>query len=134
MIPKINTIDLITKDQKEELIISTINKLIDLQKPLFLKDGPTITWDIQKGYNAHVTLKGNRTLVITNLTPGDYGTIVVSQDIVGARTLTVPAGSIVSNNGLGSLTLTPIVYAKDIVCFYYDQNEVLNFNVVNNLT
>lgn len=53
-----------------------------------LTDGATITPDFALGNNYSVTLGGNRTLANpTNLTAGATGSIFVSQDGTGSRTL-----------------------------------------------
>ena len=53
-----------------------------------LTDGATITPDFSLGNNYSVTLGGNRTLANpTNLTAGATGSIFVSQDGTGSRTL-----------------------------------------------
>jgi len=82
-----------------------------------LTDGETITWDYDDGYNAKVTLGGNRTLEIENAEDGDAGTLVVKQDAVGSRTLTLPSGSLEIN---GSITLTTTANAIDILAWLYD--------------
>ena len=53
-----------------------------------LTDGATITPDFSLGNNYSVTLGGNRTLANpTNLTAGATGSIFISQDGTGSRTL-----------------------------------------------
>jgi hypothetical protein len=71
-----------------------------------------------------VTLAGNRTLSFTT-TPavGSYGTLVITQDGTGGRTITLP--SALTNKVLGStstntVTLSSAAGAKDILNFYYD--------------
>jgi len=73
-----------------------------------LSDGATITWNAANGYNARVTLGGNRTLAITNPQEGDYYTITVVQDGTGSRTLTLPGGSeaFLNMNASDSTTLS----------------------------
>ena len=74
---------------------------------LVLTDQATITWDYALGYNAEVTLAGNRALAEpTNTEDGDYGTLVITQDITGSRTLTLPASFKVVNGGAGAITLS----------------------------
>ena len=91
--------------------------------PQALTDAATIDWNPINGLNASVTLGGNRTLNFTT-TPavGSYGTLVVSQDATGGRTITLPS---TSNKVLGStstttITLSSAANAKDILNFYYD--------------
>ena len=91
--------------------------------PQALTDAATISWNPANGLNASVTLGGNRTLSFS-ATPavGSYGTLVVSQDATGGRTITLPS---TSNKVLGSTSTTTIALssaanAKDILNFYYD--------------
>lgn len=104
------------------------------QAPLALTDGATITWPIRSSYNAWVVLAGNRTLAITGLIKGDYGTIEIYQDAVGSRTLILPAGSKVGNSGAGLLGLSTTANALDIATFYYNHNGILCFNITNSFT
>lgn len=114
-----------------ESVTSLVNTSIDTpsKTPIVLVDAATVVWDYKKGYNAEVTLEGNRTLSITNLEPGDYGTLTIRQDVVGGRTLATPPSSNVMGTGgtdvLG-LTATPSVY--DIASFYYD-GTTINWNL-----
>ncbi len=87
-----------------------------------LTDAATISWVFEgnSSQNAKVTLTDNRTLSITGMTNGATGTLIVIQDAVGSRTLTLPAGSKVANGGSGAVTLTPTASARDILSFYYD--------------
>lgn len=85
-----------------------------------LTDGATVTWNLNKGINAVVTLGGNRTLDITNPVAGMTGILKVIQDATGSRTLSLPANSKVINGGGGAVTLTTTAGATDILSFYYD--------------
>jgi hypothetical protein len=91
--------------------------------PQALTDAATIVWNPANGLNASVTLGGNRTLSFT-ATPavGSYGTLIVTQDATGGRTINLPS---TSNKVLGSTSTTTIALssaanAKDILNFYYD--------------
>lgn len=88
--------------------------------PRSLTDGATITWDMDSSSNVYVTLGGNRTLSITNAVAGSYGTIVLTQDGTGSRTLALPASSKVVGGGAGVIALTTTAAAKDILTFYFD--------------
>lgn len=83
-----------------------------------LVDGAAITWDFNSGANAKVTIAGARTLVISNMETGDTGLILVKQDAVGGRTLTLPNGS--SIVGGGSYTASTAANATDVLGVYYD--------------
>lgn len=91
-----------------------------------LTDGATITWDVaaQPSY-ASVTLEGNRTLVMSNLSAGMSGVLEVNQDDVGGRSLTLPANSLVANDGGGAVTLTSTANAKDVLAWYYNGEDIL---------
>lgn len=103
------------------------------QTPQTLTDGATITWTRSSGLNAKVTLGGNRTLAISGIVSGDYGTLQVNQDGTGSRTLALPSGSLVVGGGGGAITLSTAANSKDILTFYYDGTNYfwsygLNFN------
>jgi len=101
----------------------TVTSPIYASAPQNLTDASTISWDPANGLNANVTLGGNRTLSFSATpTSGSYGTLVVTQDGTGGRTLTLPSGT---NKVLGSASTTTIALssaanAKDILNFYYD--------------
>jgi hypothetical protein len=102
---------------------TSINTPIYASTPQSLIDASTISWNPTLGLNASVTLGGNRTLSFTS-TPaaGSYGTLVVTQDATGGRTITLPS---TTNKVLGSTSGTTIALsttanAKDILNFYYD--------------
>lgn len=105
----------------------TPTQVLDLLRPSdvrsmvqTLTDGATITWNRNNGLNAVVTLAGNRTLSITNIVAGDYGTLRVVQDATGSRTLALPAGSKVVGGGAGAITLSTAANRVDVLSFYYD--------------
>jgi hypothetical protein len=82
-----------------------------------LTDGATITPDFALANNFSVTLGGNRTLANpTNLTAGQHGVIVITQDGTGSRTLAYgsnfkfPAGT--------APTLTTTANAVDVLAYY----------------
>jgi hypothetical protein len=87
----------------------------------------TITWNVSGvSTNYEVTLTGVSTLNLINVRNGDYGTIIVKQDIVGSRTLsfgTVNGGATthkVVNGGAGVPILTSNANAIDILSFTYN--------------
>jgi len=96
-----------------------INNSFSAQTFQTLTDTATISWDYSLGANAVVTLGGNRALSITNISDGDYGTIIIIQDGAGNRTLSLPATSKVINGGGGSILLTSTASAQDILSFVY---------------
>ena len=108
------------------LTATSVNSPIYASTPQTLTDAATISWNPANGLNANVTLGGNRTLSFTS-TPavGSYGTVVLTQDGTGGRTITLPTIPSVTNKVLGSATNTTVslstaANAKDILNFYYD--------------
>ena len=101
----------------------TLTAPIYASVPQNLTDAATISWNPANGLNASVTLGGNRTLSFsTTPASGSYGTLVVTQDATGGRTLTLPSGT---NKVLGSISNTTIslsaaANAIDILNFYFD--------------
>ena len=88
--------------------------------------GSTINWDPAQGLNGSVTLTQNSTLSFTAAPPvGSYGTVVLTQDATGNRTITLPSINGVANKVLGSaststVALSTAANAKDILNFYFD--------------
>ncbi len=92
--------------------------------------GSTINWNPALGLNAAITLTQNSTLSFTAAPPvGSYGTIVLTQDGTGGRTLTLPTLPGATNQVLGStststVALSTAASSKDILNFYYDGTVV----------
>jgi hypothetical protein len=88
--------------------------------------GSTINWNPTLGLNAAITLTQNSALSFTTAPPvGSYGTVVLTQDGTGSRTITLPSITGVSNKVLGStstsmVALSTAANSKDILNFYYD--------------
>jgi hypothetical protein len=81
-----------------------------------LVDAANISWDYSLGYNADVTLTASRILdEPTNVADGDYGTLVILQDVVGSHTLTLPASFRVVNGGAGAITLSTAANSIDSI-------------------
>jgi hypothetical protein len=101
----------------------TLTAPIYASAPQNLTDAATISWNPTSGLNAGVTLGGNRTLSFSPApATGSYGTLVITQDGTGGRTLTLPSGT---NKVLGSTSTTAVALssaanAKDILNFYFD--------------
>ena len=86
--------------------------------PVALTDGATIAVDMSLGNNFSVTLAGNRTLGDpTNVTAGQSGVIVVTQDGTGSRTLAY-AGTKYKFAGGSAVTLTTTAAAVDVLAYY----------------
>jgi hypothetical protein len=105
------------------LSATSVNTPIYASTPQTLTDAATISWNPTLGLNANVTLAGDRTLSFTS-TPaaGSYGTLVVTQDATGGRTLTLPstANKVLGSSSTTTITLSTTANAKDILNFYYD--------------
>ena len=104
------------------LSATSVNTPIYASTPQTLTDAATISWNPANGLNANVTLGGNRTLSFsTTPASGSYGTLVVTQDGTGGRTLTLPSGTHkVLGSATASISLSATAGAKDILNFYYD--------------
>ena len=86
--------------------------------PVALTDGATIAVDMSLGNNFSVTLAGNRTLGDpSNVTAGQSGVIVVTQDGTGSRTLAF-AGTKYKFAGGSAVTLTTTAAAVDVLAYY----------------
>jgi len=83
-----------------------------------LTDAATIAVDLSLGNNFSVTLAGNRTLGDpTNVTAGQSGVIVVTQDGTGSRTLAY-GGTKYKFAGGTAPTLTTTAAAVDVLAYY----------------
>ena len=80
--------------------------------------------------NNKLTLTGNATLAFTGIVSGAQGTIVVVQDSTGGRTLALPSGSKVAFSGNGSIQLSAVPNAIDLLQWTYD-GTYYYWNIVN---
>jgi hypothetical protein len=86
--------------------------------PVALTDGATIAVDMSLGNNFSVTLGGNRTLGDpSNVTAGQSGVIVVTQDGTGSRTLAYGGTKYKFAAGTAP-TLTTTAAAVDVLAYY----------------
>jgi hypothetical protein len=97
-----------------------------------LTDGATITPDFSAANNFSVTLGGNRTLANpTNITAGQSGIIVVTQDGTGSRTLSYgsywkfPAGT--------APTLTTTASKVDVIAYYCESTTRISAQALLNM-
>ena len=101
----------------------SVTSPIYVSTPQALTSGATISWNPANGLNAAVTLTQNSTLSFSS-TPvaGTYGTLVVTQDATGGRTLTLPSTTnvILGSSSTTTIGLSSAANAKDILNFYYD--------------
>ena len=140
-LPK-KTINSNDKDIRPDIELITIEDFISVipsgitSTPQTLEGGDglaPIAWDYSKGYNAILTLGGSpippdneRILAApTNVSSGDYGTLMVVQDVVGLKTLTLPASFKVVNGGTGAITITATPNAIDVISWVYDGTNFL---------
>lgn len=98
------------------------DQLVAAAAPQTLTDGATITWNMALGFNAKVTLGGNRTLATpTNPFVGLTYALQIIQDGTGSRTLTWPASTIIDWGSVGAPTLSTSSGKNDFVFLYcYD--------------
>ncbi|MFD3408325.1 hypothetical protein SKC37_06640 [Aquirufa sp. HETE-83D] len=102
---------------------TSVNTPIYASTPQTLTDAATIIWNPANGLNASVTLGGNRTLSFSStLAAGSYGTLVITQDVTGGRTITLPSttNKVLGSNSTTSIALSEASGATDILNFYYD--------------
>jgi hypothetical protein len=97
-----------------------------------LTDGATITPDFAVANNFSVTLGGNRTLANpTNLTAGQSGTIVITQDGTGSRTLAF--GGYFKFAGGTAPTLTTTAAAVDVIGYYVESSTRITARILNDV-
>jgi hypothetical protein len=94
-----------------------------------LTDGATITPDFALANNFSVTLGGNRTLANpTNLTAGQHGVIVITQDGTGSRTLAY--GSYFKFPAGAAPTLTTTASAVDVLAYYVESSTRITARLI----
>ena len=101
----------------------SVTSPIYVSTPQALTSGANITWNPASGSNASVTLNQNSTLSFsTTPTAGTYGTLVVTQDATGGRTLILPstANKVLGSSSTTTVGLSSAANAQDILNFYYD--------------
>jgi hypothetical protein len=97
-----------------------------------LTDGSTITPDFAAANNYSVTLGGNRTLANpTNITAGQSGVIVITQDGTGSRTLAY--GSYFKFAGGTAPTLTTTAAAVDVLAYYVESATRITAKLISDV-
>ena len=97
-----------------------------------LTDGATITPNFNNANNFSVTLGGNRTLANpTNLTAGQSGVIVITQDGTGSRTLAY--GSYWKFPGGTAPTLTTAANSVDVLAYYVESTTRITARLVSDV-
>lgn len=97
-----------------------------------LTDGATITPDFALANNFSLTIAGNRTLANpTNLTAGQSGLIVITQDATGSRTLAYGSYWKFSNGTAPTLTTT--ASAVDVLVYYVESSTRITAKLVTDV-
>jgi len=98
-----------------------------------LTDGATITPNFNTANNFSLTIGGNRTLANpTNLTSGQSGVIVITQDATGSRTLAY--GSYWDFSGGTAPTLTTTANAVDVLVYYVNSATSITASLISNIS
>lgn len=97
-----------------------------------LTDGATVTPDFDLSNNFSVTLGGNRTLANpSNLTAGQSGVIVITQDGTGSRTLAYGSYWKFANGTAPSLTTT--ASAVDVLAYYVESSSRITARLIGDV-
>lgn len=97
-----------------------------------LTDGATITPDFAAANNYSLTIGGNRTLANpSNLTAGQSGAIVITQDGTGSRTLSY--GSYFKFSGGTAPTLTTTASAVDVLVYYVESSTRITAKLLSDV-
>jgi hypothetical protein len=97
-----------------------------------LTDAATITPDFNAANNYSLTIGGNRTLANpTNITAGQSGAIVITQDSTGGRTLAY--GSYWKFPGGTVPTLTTTASAVDVLVYYVESTTRITATMLNDV-
>ena len=97
-----------------------------------LTDGTSITPDFAVANNFSVTLGGNRTLANpTNITAGQSGVIVITQDGTGSRTLAY--GSYFKFSNGTAPTLTTTASAVDVLAYYVESSTRITARMISDV-
>jgi hypothetical protein len=97
-----------------------------------LTDGSSITPDFAAANNFSLTIGGNRTLANpTNLTAGQSGIIVITQDGTGSRTLAYGSYWKFSNGTAPTLTTT--ASAVDVLAYYVESSTRITAKLVTDV-
>ena len=108
--------------------IKKSNLIASVQSKAFisLPGSVLVSWDYSLGYNAQITMSLDRTLAEpTNVSDGDYGTLVITQDSTGGWALTLPASFKVVNGGGGAITLSTAPNSVDSISWVKKGSDFL---------
>jgi hypothetical protein len=88
-----------------------------------------ITWTFTPSTKVQNTTtiltKAKNKLALIGLTSGAHGRLIVRQDGIGGRSITLPPNSIVEGGGSGTVALTPAPDSVDVLTFTYDGTNLL---------
>ena len=97
-----------------------------------LTDGATVTPDFAAANNFSLAIGGNRTLANpSNLTAGQSGAIVITQDGTGSRTLAY--GSYFKFSGGTAPTLTTTASAVDVLVYYVESSTRITAKLLSDV-
>ena len=100
-----------------------------------LTDATTIAVDLSLGNNFSVTLAGNRTLgAPTNVTAGQSGVIVVTQDSSGSRTLAFNTIYKFAGGSSNAPNLTSTASAVDVLAYYVESSTRITVTSLLNVS
>ena len=108
--------------------IKKSNLIASVQSKSFISliGSTLVSWDYALGYNAQITMSLDRTLAEpTNVSDGDYGTLVITQDATGGWALTLPASFKVVNGGGGAITLSTAPNSVDSISWVKKGSDFL---------
>lgn len=97
-----------------------------------LTDGSTVTPDFAAANNFSLTIGGNRTLANpSNLTAGQSGVIVITQDGTGSRTLAYGSYWKFANGTAPTLTTT--ASAVDVLAYYVESSTRITARLIGDV-
>jgi hypothetical protein len=105
-----------TATQQNNLRKDLRNAIKDLQTAV---DGATVTFNLALGAIWTVTLGGDRTFALSNVTSGQSFRLIIRQDGTGTRLGTWFAGILWANGGTAPILSTG-ANRYDIIDFFYD--------------
>jgi hypothetical protein len=101
--------------------------------PVALTDASSVAVDLSLGNNFSLTLAGNRTLAApSNVTAGQSGVIVITQDGTGSRTLAYNA--VYKFAGGTAPTLTTTASAVDVLAYYVESSTRITVTSLLNVS
>jgi hypothetical protein len=106
-----------TGSQGIQGIQGTAGNGLGISAPQTLVDASTISWTYSLGFNAQVTIAGNRSISITGVTAGDYGTLLITQGSTGSYRLNFTASHKFPS---ATYSFTTTGSQSDIYGFYFN--------------